>query len=68
MVGVAGFEPTTPSSGRLAPAYAEAVRTQGVPLDKAKEAAQHAVANHNAEETPLFAKDMERKARAGQWR
>lgn len=35
---------------------------RGVPLSKAAELAQLALAAHNAEETPLSAKDIERNA------
>jgi hypothetical protein len=38
-----------------------------VPLTKASEAAQQALSAHNAEETPLFAKDIERKALTRRW-
>jgi hypothetical protein len=52
---------------REAPGYREALEKRGVPFAKACEAAQQAVAAHNAEETPLFAKDIERKAAAHRW-
>lgn len=52
---------------RSTPAYIEALEGRGVPLAKASEAAQQALSAHNAEETPLFAKDIERKALAKQW-
>jgi hypothetical protein len=45
----------------------EALEARGVPLAKAGEAAQQALSAHNAEETPLFAKDIERKALARLW-
>lgn len=53
---------------RTAPGYLEALEKRGVLFDKASELAQQAVGAHNAEETPLFAKDIERKAAAGRWR
>lgn len=37
------------------------------PFAKASEAAQQALAAHNTEETPLFAKDIESKALAKRW-
>jgi hypothetical protein len=51
---------------RAAPGYLEAL--EKLPFDKASELTQQAVRAHNAEETPLFAKDIERKAVAGRWR
>lgn len=53
---------------RTAPGYLEALEKRGVPFVKASEFAQQALSAHNAEETPLFAKDIERKARAERWR
>jgi hypothetical protein len=53
---------------RSAPGYIEALERRRVPFAKASEAAQQALAAHNAEETPLFAKDIERKALAKRWR
>jgi hypothetical protein len=47
--------------------YAEVLEKRGVPFAKASEAAQQAVSAHNAEETPLFAADIERKAAANRW-
>ena len=52
---------------RSAPGYLEALQKRGVPVSLAGEAAQKALSPHNAEETPLFAKDIERKALAGRW-
>ncbi len=52
---------------REAPGYREALEKRGVPFAKASEAAQQAVSAHNAEETPLFARDIERKAAAHRW-
>jgi hypothetical protein len=52
---------------RSAPGYAETLETRGVPFAKASEAAQQAVSAHNAEETPMFAMDIERKAAAKRW-
>ena len=49
---------------RSAPGYLEALEKRGVPFTKASEAAQRALRAHNAEETPLFARDIEHKARA----
>ena len=47
--------------------YAEVLEKRGIPFAKAREAAQQAVSAHNAEETPLFAADIERKAAANRW-
>ncbi|MFD8812148.1 hypothetical protein ACFV23_11835 [Streptomyces sp. NPDC059627] len=52
---------------RTAPGYLEALEERGVPFAVASEAAQKALSAHNAEETPLFARDIERKARANRW-
>ncbi|MFZ0716713.1 hypothetical protein, partial [Mycobacterium sp.] len=52
---------------RSAPGYLEALEKRGVPLAKASEAAEQALRAHNAEETPLFAKDIEHKALANRW-
>jgi hypothetical protein len=52
---------------RAAPGYLEALEKRGIPFDKASTLAQQAVHAHNAEETPLFAEDIARKAIAGRW-
>jgi hypothetical protein len=52
---------------RSAPGYLEALENRGVPFVKASEAAQQALRAHNAEETPLFARDIEHKAVAKRW-
>ena len=52
---------------RTAPGYLEALEKRGVPFAAASEGAQRALSAHNAEETPLFAKDIERKASAKRW-
>jgi hypothetical protein len=52
---------------RSAPGYLDALEKRGVPFAKASEAAQQALRAHNAEETPLFAKDIEHKALAKRW-
>jgi hypothetical protein len=39
----------------------------GVPFEAASEAAQRTVDEHNTEEAPLFAKNVEAKAREGVW-
>ena len=52
---------------RTAPGYLEALEARGVPFPAASEAAQAALSAHNDEETPLFARDIETKALAGQW-
>jgi hypothetical protein len=52
---------------RSAPGYLEALERRGVPFDRASEAAQQALSAHNAEETPLFARDIEHKALAKRW-
>ncbi|WP_201698613.1 hypothetical protein [Paraburkholderia hiiakae] len=49
------------------PGYLEALEKRGIPFSKASEFAQQALTAHNAEETPLFAKDIERKALARRW-
>ena len=58
---------TNSADVRSAPGYLEALEKCGVPFAKASEAAQQALSAHNAEETPLFAKDIERKAAAKRW-
>jgi len=45
----------------------EARETRGVSFAQASELAQRALSAHNAEETPLFAADIGRKARAARW-
>ena len=52
---------------RSAPGYLEALKKRGVPFAKASEAAQQALRAHNAEETPLFARDIEHKALSKRW-
>jgi hypothetical protein len=52
---------------RSTPGYLEALEKRGVPFAKASEAAQPALSAHNAEETPLFARDIEHKALANRW-
>lgn len=52
---------------RSTPGYLEALEKRGVPFAKASEGAQQALTAHNAEETPLFANDIERKALAKRW-
>ena len=52
---------------RSAQGYLEVLEKRGVPFDKASEFAQQALTAHNAEETPLFAKDIEGKALAKRW-
>jgi hypothetical protein len=52
---------------RSAPGYLEALERHGVPFANASAAAQQAVSAHNAEETPLFARDIESKALAKRW-
>jgi hypothetical protein len=47
------------------PEYLEILKERGVPFAKTTEAVQKAVSAHNSEETPLFAKDIEREATAG---
>ena len=47
--------------------YLEALEKRGVPFATASEAAQQALSAHNAEETPLFAWDIEHKALAERW-
>jgi hypothetical protein len=52
---------------RSTPDYAKALETRGVSFRQAGELAQQALSAHDAEETPLFAGDIERKARADRW-
>lgn len=52
---------------RSTDAYLEMLTKRGVSFAQASQSSQAAVAAHNAEETPLFAKDIERKAKQGQW-
>lgn len=52
---------------RTADGYLEALAKRGVSLAQASQAAQAALSAHNAEETPLFAQDIERKAKRGRW-
>jgi hypothetical protein len=47
--------------------YEETLRRQGVTLEQAQQRSQSVLAPHNAEETLLFAKDIERKALKGRW-
>ena len=47
--------------------YEQALRRQGVTLEQAQQRSQSVLAPHNAEETLLFAKDIERKALDGRW-
>jgi hypothetical protein len=49
------------------PEYLQILEERGIPFTKASEAVQVAVSAHNAEETLLFAKDIERKAVARRW-
>jgi hypothetical protein len=52
---------------RSTPGYLESLANRGVPIAKASEVVQSALTAHNAEETPLFARDIERKAFARRW-
>lgn len=52
---------------RSNPGYLEALKKRGVPFATASESAQHALSAHNAEETPLFAWDIEHKALGERW-
>jgi hypothetical protein len=52
---------------RTADGYLEALAKRGVSFAQASQVAQGALSAHNAEETPLFAKDIERKAKQGRW-
>ncbi|WP_260596673.1 hypothetical protein [Sphingomonas endolithica] len=47
--------------------WEEALSREGVTLDQAQNQAQKVISAHNEEETPLFAKDIERKAKQGRW-
>lgn len=52
---------------RSTPDYLDALEQRGVSFAKASEVAQQALTAHNAEETPLFAGNIERKALAKRW-
>ncbi|MFD7872886.1 hypothetical protein ACFV5G_01935 [Streptomyces sp. NPDC059766] len=52
---------------RTAPGYLEALEERGVPFTAASAGAQRALDAHNGDETPGFARDIERKAGAGRW-
>ena len=52
---------------QTADGYLEALAQRGVSFAQASHAAQRALSAHNAEETPLFARDIERKAKQGCW-
>lgn len=52
---------------RFMPGYEEALRRDGITLEQAQAASLERLRAHNAEETPLFAKNVERKALAGHW-
>jgi hypothetical protein len=47
--------------------YDEALHRQDVTLEQAQQRSQSVLVPHNAEETQLFAKDIERKALEGRW-
>jgi hypothetical protein len=47
--------------------FDETLRRQGATLEQAQQRAQNVLVPHNAEETLLFAKDIERKALEGRW-
>ena len=47
--------------------YLEMLAKRGVSFAQASQSAQVALSAHNAEETPLFASDIERKAKQGRW-
>jgi hypothetical protein len=47
--------------------YDEALHRQNVTLEQAQQRSQSVLVPHNAEETQLFAKDIERKALEGRW-
>lgn len=52
---------------RSTPDYLEALEQRGVSFAAASAVAQQALTAHNAEETPLFAGNIERKALAKRW-
>ena len=52
---------------RTAPGYLAALEKRGVSFATASEVAQQALSAHNAGETPLFARDIERKSTARRW-
>ena len=52
---------------QAADGYLEALAKRGVSFAQASQVAQGALSAHNAEETPLFARDIERKAKQGRW-
>ena len=49
------------------PGWEEALGRQGVTLEQVQARSRAALLPHNAEETPLFARDIERKALEGRW-
>lgn len=55
------------TEAHVLPGYLEALEKRGIPFEKASQAAEAAMSAHNAEETPLFAKDIERKALVKRW-
>jgi hypothetical protein len=50
--------------GKTTPEYWESLGRNGIPFEVAKHAQDAASSAHNAQETPLFAKSMERRALA----
>ncbi|MFH5878210.1 hypothetical protein [Arthrobacter sp. NA-172] len=48
--------------------YQEELRRQGATMEQVRERTEAALIPHNIEETPLFARDIERKALNGRWR
>ena len=50
--------------GKTTPEYWESLGKSGIPFEVARQAQDTASAAHNSQETPLFAKSIERKALA----
>ena len=50
--------------GKTTPEYWEFLGKEGIPFELAKKAQDVASSAHNAQETPLFAKSIEKKALA----
>ena len=52
---------------KATPGWEEDLAKAGLSLEQAQQQAASGIGAHNAEETPLFAIDIERKAQAGRW-
>lgn len=52
---------------KAVPGWEGGLARTGTSLEEAQRRAARVISAHNAEETPLFAVDIEKKARAGRW-